>query len=71
MELIRWEPFDGLHRIQSRINDLFDETLGRSRALPASTNGVWFPPVDVLESRDSYLIRAELAGMKKEDLTWK
>ena len=67
MELIRWEPFHGLYRIQSRINDLSDETLGRSRALPASTNGVWFPPVDVLESRDSYLIRAELAGMKKED----
>lgn len=66
MEPVRWEPFDGLNRIQSRINDLFDETFGRSRALSAST-GVWFPPVDVLESRDSYLIRAELPGMKKED----
>ena len=67
MESVRWEPFDGLNRIQSRINDLFDETFGRSRAFPTSTNGVWFPPVDVLESRDSYLIRAELPGMKKED----
>ena len=66
MEIVRWEPFEGLNRIQSRINHLFDETFGRSRALSAP-NGVWYPPVDVLESRDSYLIRAELPGMKKED----
>jgi HSP20 family protein len=25
------------------------------------------PPVDILESKDAYLIRAELPGMKKED----
>lgn len=67
MELVRWEPLDGLNRIQSRINDLFDETFGRPRAFSTSANGVWFPPVDVLESKDSYLIRAELPGMKKED----
>jgi HSP20 family protein len=67
MELVRWEPFDGLNRIQSRINDLFDETFIRSHAYPSSATGVWFPPVDILESKDSYLIRAELPGMKKED----
>ena len=67
MELVRWEPFEGLNKIQFRINDLFDETFGRSRAYPTSTAGVWVPPVDILESKDSYLICAELPGMKKED----
>jgi HSP20 family protein len=67
MELVRWEPFVGLNRIQSRINDLFDETFGRPQAYSRTTTAVWFPPVDVLESKDSYLIRAELPGMKKED----
>jgi HSP20 family protein len=67
MELVRREPFDGLDRIHSRINDLFDETFGRARASSTSSNSVWLPPVDILESRDSYLIRAELPGMKKED----
>jgi HSP20 family protein len=68
MDLVKWEPLEGLNRIQSRINDLFDETFGRPRAHPtANGSAVWFPPVDVLESRDSYLIRAELPGMKKED----
>lgn len=67
MELVRWEPFDGLNRIQSRINELFDDTFGRARGYQTSSTGVWFPPVDILESKDSYLIRGELPGMKKED----
>ena len=67
MELVRWEPFEGLNRIQSRINDLFDETFGR-RAHQSAATGLWYPPVDILESNDSYLIRAELPGMKKEDV---
>ena len=67
MDLVRWEPFEGLNRIQSRINDIFEETFGRSRGYPTSTPGVWFPPVDILESQDAYLIRAELPGMKRED----
>jgi len=68
MDLVRWEPFEGLTRIQSRINDLFDDTFGRARTSSPAT-GVWFPPVDILESKDSYLIRAELPGMKREDFS--
>jgi len=69
MDLVRWEPFDGLTRFQSRINELFDEAFSGSRMSPATTPGWWYPPVDILESRDAYLIRAELPGMKKEDVS--
>ncbi|MFQ5903528.1 MAG: Hsp20/alpha crystallin family protein [Candidatus Binatia bacterium] len=68
MDLVRWEPFEGLSRMQSRINDLFEEAFGRSRLPHTPSSGVWYPPVDILESKDSYLIRAELPGTKKEDL---
>lgn len=67
MELVRWEPFEGLNRLHSRINDLFDDNFGRARVLPSATAGAWLPPVDIVESKDAYLIRAELPGMKKED----
>ena len=57
-DLARWEPFDGL------INNFFEDNWRR----PAhSAVAVWYPPVDILESKDSYLIRAELPGMKQED----
>ena len=48
--------------------ELFEDTLGRTRAQQSTATGVWCPPVDILESKDSYLIRAELPGMRKEDL---
>lgn len=67
MEIVRWEPFEGLNRLHSRINNLFDESVGRTHAAPKVTAGVWLPAVDILESKDAYVIRAELPGMKKED----
>ena len=66
MELVRWEPFAGLGEIHSVFNDLFDGNFGRSWTEPASSKS--YPAVDVLESADSYLIRAELPGMKREDI---
>jgi HSP20 family protein len=59
-DLARWEPFDGLNLI----NNLFEDGWRRTQQTPA---GVWYPPVDILEGKDSYLIRAELPGMKQED----
>jgi HSP20 family protein len=63
MELVRMQPFEGL----GNINDRFEDAYGRSRRLHAAPAGVWYPPVDILENKDAYLIRAELPGMKKED----
>ena len=68
MELVRWEQMDGVNRIQARINELFEDTSGRTRAQQSAPAGAWCPAVDILESKDSYLIRAELPGMRNEDL---
>ena len=37
--IVRWEPFEGLNTIQSRINDLFAD--GRTRAYPTN-----LPPLE-------------------------
>jgi HSP20 family protein len=66
MELVRFEPFAGFGNLRSVFNGLFDENLGRSSSQPSVSK--WYPAVDVLESKDSYLIRAELPGMKREDI---
>lgn len=69
MDLVRWEPFDGLNKVQSRINALFDEVFDRANGqFPIYANEP-SPPVDILESRDSYLIRAELPGVNKEEIS--
>lgn len=67
MELTVWRPFAGLESFDYRINQLFDQALGQAWSSASSASTVWYPAVDVLESKDSYLIRAELPGMHKED----
>ena len=65
MELVRWEPFAGFGSLRSVFNDLFD---GNDHSEMQPNKSKWYPAVDVLESKDSYLVRAELPGMKKEDI---
>jgi HSP20 family protein len=66
MELVRFEPFAGIGNLRSVFNDLFDDNFARASARPSVSK--WHPAVDVLESKDAYLIRAELPGMKREDI---
>jgi len=66
MELTIWRLFAGSESFNFQFNQLFDQTLGRARSSSSSIGTVWYPAVDVLESKDSYLLRAELPGMNKE-----
>ena len=66
MELVRFEPFARVGNFRSLFNDLLDENLGHSSARPSVRQ--WHPAVDVLESKDAYLIRAELPGMKRDEI---
>ena len=66
MEVVTFTPFESFNKVQSRINGLFDENFGRSWS-NAAANGAWHPAVDILESKDAYVLRAELPGMSKED----
>ena len=50
MELVAWAPFESLNQVQSRINNLFDESFGRSWA-NAEANRVWYPAVDIWKAK--------------------
>ncbi len=66
MELVRFEPIPGYANFRSVFGGLFNDNFGRSSVQPSVS--MWHPAVDVLENQDSYLIRAELPGMKREDI---
>ena len=66
MELVRWEPFGSFGSFRSIFNDLFDGNDHSHSVQPNKSR--WHPAMDVLESKDAYLVRAELPGMKKEDI---
>ena len=69
MTLVRWSPMRELATMQNQMDRLFNGVgsprWGDRDAFP---DGALFAPVDVLEAEDAYVLRAELPGMKLEDI---
>jgi len=56
-----------LNRLRQQIDSLFEDPLSIFAPGTSFFEG-WTPPVDVFEDKDKYAVRAELPGMKKEDI---
>jgi HSP20 family protein len=74
MKLIRiqrptaWEsPFDRLTNLREEINRLFDVPSGDLGRETEFFTG-WSPALDVYEDKDNLTVKAELPGMKKEQI---
>jgi len=60
MAITRWSP------VRDEMTRFVDEFLGRQFESEGPT--VWQPRVDIEESEDAYVVRAELPGMKLGDI---
>jgi HSP20 family protein len=59
--LTRWEPFAELGELRSRFDRMFDDfTFGRERA--------WTPAVDVVRENGNLVVRADIPGIKPEEV---
>ncbi len=64
-----WDPFREMRALQDRINRLFEAPLGKhGRTEDSMLTDGWFPPVDIREDANSIYLKAEIPGVKKEDL---
>ena len=70
-QIVNWDPFQELENMHRRLSSLMSDN-GRSRR---SGNGresmmvsEWAPVVDISEDAKSYVIKAELPEVKKEDV---
>lgn len=64
-DVFAWSPFDQLSTLRNEINRLFETPTqnGGSDAL-----NVWAPALDLYEEKDHLVVRAEVPGLKKEDI---
>jgi HSP20 family protein len=73
MAIERWRPRWGItpwrpSRELEEWERLFDDFFGRSPLrLPVEERG-WMPAVDVFEKEDKFVVKAELPGMKEDDI---
>lgn len=66
-ELSTWTPFDRLASLRDEMNRLFDfSTPGLGREAGLFSN--WSPALDVSHDKDQVYVRAELPGMKKDEI---
>ena len=68
MAVVKWDPFRDLISIQDRMNRLFEQTLSRSRGEEGAAAATWTPAVDIYETPDTIVIKAELPGVVREDI---
>ncbi len=64
MALVRWDPFRDLTALQSEVNRLFSRASGGDVGERQS----WTPAIDVVETEDAIVLKAELAGMDPNDI---
>jgi HSP20 family protein len=67
MAIVRWDPARELDSLQSEFNRLFDTFLrnGGRGELQARR---WVPAMDLVETDDHLVLRADLPGMSKDDV---
>jgi len=67
--LIRWSPFREMEEMERRINDVFGRPLLPAiwRRTPVEEIG-WAPAIEMFEKDDKFMVKAELPGMKEEDI---
>ena len=70
MAIVRWDPFRDVAALQDRINRIFSESFGRSRDIDDEVSLYdWRPPVDIYETADGIVLKIELPGVNKEDVS--
>jgi HSP20 family protein len=61
MAIIRWDPFREMTSLQNQVSRLAD-------SLWSGRPDAWVPAVDVFDTKDAVVLKAELPGMKVADI---
>jgi HSP20 family protein len=68
MAIVRWEPLRELASIQSEMNRLFNSFFESPSPANAPTLRRWIPAMDLVETDDDFVLRADLPGLTEDDV---
>jgi len=64
--IVRWEPFRELSSLQTEMNRLFNAAFEGGQGTGQARR--WTPAMDLLETEDEFVLRADLPGMSESDV---
>jgi HSP20 family protein len=65
MAIVRWDPTREVDSLQSEVNRLFDTFFG---GRPVNGARRWVPPMDLVETDDHLVLKADLPGLERDDV---
>jgi HSP20 family protein len=69
MTIVRWEPLREFSTLQNEMNRLFNTVFDAPTAgNGGSTLRRWMPPMDLVETDDHFVLRADLPGLAEDDV---
>ena len=68
MAIVRWEPLREVASIQNEINRLFGTVFDAPNPSNANTLRRWMPPMDLVETDEHFVLRADLPGLAEGDV---
>lgn len=70
MALIRWDPFREMSALQERMNRLFSDVRAQAPVRGEEiVQGAWIPAVDIFETNEAIVLKAELPGITAQDIS--
>jgi HSP20 family protein len=64
-----FDPFEDLKKLAGRMEQDFFELVTGSLHVPAAMSGKWKPPLDIYELQDEIIIKLEIAGVKRKEIS--
>jgi HSP20 family protein len=70
MALVRWEPVRELTSLQNEMNRLFNTFFDTPTTGSGNGNTLrrWIPPMDLVETEDHFVLKADLPGLDESDV---
>jgi len=69
MTIVRWEPLREFSTLQNEMNRLFNTVFDApSPSNGGSTLRRWMPAMDLVETDDHFVLRADLPGLNEDDV---